>query len=224
MLKRESRGGGPLIAGFWPPGPTAAGQIFVSTGPGIGVWGSRTLSGTRAQRLAYTSAAAELGAFWIETDTLEVWCLTVIGAPGVCHWKEVVLVEGTETAADVNLDVDPPIAVLPVTLAGLGLSRVYAATVGFHVTLYTVASNQVNGALDCVAQIRIVTNGAGVATVLVVALEPPTSRLPVALAGATISLITSVSGFTIWAQRPVGVACWARAEWHCERFNDVGPV
>lgn len=38
MLKRESRGGGPLIAGFWPPGPTAAFQLFQSTAPGAGAW------------------------------------------------------------------------------------------------------------------------------------------------------------------------------------------
>ena len=182
------------------------------------------IDGNRAQRLAYTSAAYELGSFWFETDTLETWCLTVIGAPGVCHWKQVILVEGTETPADVNLNVDPPIDVLPVTLLGLGVSRVLTATIGFHATIYTAANNQVNGALDCVAQIGIVTDGAGVATVLVVALEAPTSRLPLILAGATISLASSVGGFTIWVQRPVGIACWARVEWHCEQFNDVGPV
>jgi hypothetical protein len=130
--------------------------------------------------------------------------------------------KGGQTAADVNLPNNASTPVLVQVLAGLGASKKYNATLGFRVVMWQGGTEANSGSMDCVVDLYITTDGGSVATVVFqTALTIEVSRLPAALAGATMTAAASAGGFTISATRPAGVNCDCRAKWWVVEFEDI---
>jgi len=88
----------------WGTGPTAADQIFISTGVNAGQWLPYILYGTRAQRLAsgpYTPA--NLGLRWFETDTSQLWERTPTNWQCLTDYPSVVTVAAPSGGNDAAL-------------------------------------------------------------------------------------------------------------------------
>jgi len=129
---------------------------------------------------------------------------------------------GGQTAADVNLGADASTAVLPVVISALAASSKFNATLGFRSVIWQGGTEANSGSMDCVVDLYITTDGAAVATVVLQTLPfAETSRLPIALAGATMTVAPSAGGFTISATRPAGINCDCRAKWWVVQFEDI---
>lgn len=91
-----------------------------------------------------------------------------------------------------------------------------------EIVFYRDSDHSTTGQVDFTVQLGITTDASHVATCTLNSTPVPNvSYLPVALAGATGSVVASAGGYTVQAQRPAGIACHARYFVTWGRVNDV---
>jgi hypothetical protein len=148
---------------------------------------------------------------------------TIVAPPGFKITSTTLSIyNGGQNSADVTLNTDASMAVLAVVITGLNINSFYTCTLGFRCVIWQSGTRANSGSMDCVVDLYITTDGAGVATV-VVQTTPliDTSRLLTALIASTMIVDPSVGGFTISATRPIGVTCITRAKWWVVAFEDI---
>jgi hypothetical protein len=140
--------------------------------------------------------------------------------PGVVTRSDGVhLHEGQQQSAWTNLNADGPIAIYPVTIAGLDASSEYNCTLSVRVAFRTQVNNVEVSTVDFSVDLRITTDGASVATCFFQTTpSPDPSRLHVNIMLATSTAAATAGGFTVSASRHPGTAMQARARYWVTEF------
>ena len=154
-------------------------------------------------------------------NSTTVLMTTLTLPPGsTTNGSNVSIFKGGQSATDTDLDADASHNTLVVTLNGLPINSKFSVTLDARTIIWRTATQSASGSIECIVNLYITTDGAGVATCVVQTVPAPDYSLLVpAIATATMDITASAGGFTLSAVRPAGVACKARVKWWVVEFE-----